>query len=343
LRLRKENPPVFRTETELEDALSEPTPGAAETLARCPGDIMFLGAAGKMGPSLARMAKRAAPDRRVIAVSRFSGGSEDAFQSHGVETIRCDLLHEAAVAKLPDAENVIFLAARKFGSTGDESLTWAMNAVVPSIVCRRYASSRIVALSTGNVYPLVPRDSTGSRETDPPQPIGEYAMSCLAKERVFEHYSRAHGTRVAIVRLNYACDLRYGVLVDIAQKVWRGEPVDVKMGYFNTIWQGDACAMTLRALKHAASPPWIVNVTWPERLSVRATAEELGRLMNKPVRFQGQEAETALLSDASVALEKLGPLQMTTGELLQHVAHWVMLGGRTLNKPTHFEVRDGRF
>jgi nucleoside-diphosphate-sugar epimerase len=338
---------MVNDEETLDELLTRPTPQVVELLRRLAGDILVLGVAGKMGVTLARMARRAADatggSRRVIGVARFTSGGEAEFNRHGVETIRCDLLHEAAVAKLPDAENVIFLAARKFGSTGDESLTWAMNAVVPSIVCRRYASSRIVALSTGNVYPLVPRDSTGSRETDPPQPIGEYAMSCLAKERVFEHYSRAHGTRVAIVRLNYACDLRYGVLVDIAQKVWRGEPVDVKMGYFNTIWQGDACAMTLRALKHAASPPWIVNVTWPERLSVRATAEELGRLMNKPVRFQGQEAETALLSDASVALEKLGPLQMTTGELLQHVAHWVMLGGRTLNKPTHFEVRDGRF
>jgi nucleoside-diphosphate-sugar epimerase len=338
---------MVNDEETLDELLTRPTPQVVELLRRLAGDILVLGVAGKMGVTLARMARRAADatggSRRVIGVARFTSGGEAEFNRHGVETIRCDLLDEAAVAKLPDAENVIFLAARKFGSTGDESLTWAMNAVVPSIVCRRYASSRIVALSTGNVYPLVPRDSTGSRETDPPQPIGEYAMSCLAKERVFEHYSRAHGTRVAIVRLNYACDLRYGVLVDIAQKVWRGEPVDVKMGYFNTIWQGDACAMTLRALKHAASPPWIVNVTWPERLSVRATAEELGRLMNKPVRFQGQEAETALLSDASVALEKLGPLQMTTGELLQHVAHWVMLGGRTLNKPTHFEVRDGRF
>lgn len=334
-------------EQTLEEFLSRPTSQLVELLSRLPGDVLLLGAAGKMGGTLARMARRAADaagdTRRIIGVARFSSGGEEDLQKHDIETIRCDLLDEAAVAQLPDADNVIFLAARKFGSTGDESTTWAMNAVVPSIVSRRFPRSRIVALSTGNVYPLVHKESTGSRESNPPQPIGEYAMSCLAKERVFEHYSRSRGTRVAIVRLNYACDLRYGVLVDVAQKVWRGEPVDVTMGYFNTIWQADACAMTLRALEHVAAPPWIVNVTGPERLSVRAVAEELGQLLNKPVRFQGQEAESAPLSDASLALQQLGPLQMMASELLRHVAHWVMHGGRTLNKPTHFEVRDGRF
>jgi nucleoside-diphosphate-sugar epimerase len=340
--------PITNEET-LDELLTRPTPRLVETLRRLPGDILVLGVAGKMGVTLARMARRAADkadgsaSRRIIGVARFTSGGEAEFNRHGVETIRCDLLDEAAVARLPNAPNVVFLAARKFGSTGDEPLTWAMNAVVPAIVARRYANSRIVALSTGNVYPLVQCKSSGSRETDPPQPIGDYAMSCLAKERVFEYYSRAHGTPIAIVRLNYACDLRYGVLVDIAQKIWRGETVDLAMGYFNTIWQGDACAMTLRALEHASSPPWIVNVTGPERLSVRSSAEKFGQLMNRPVRFQGQEAETSLLSDASVALAKLGPLQMTADELLEHVAHWVMLGGRTLNKPTHFEVRDGRF
>ena len=336
-------------EETLDELLTRPTPQVVETLRRLAGDILVLGVAGKMGVTLARMARRAVdeadgePSRRVIGVARFTSGGEAEFNRHGVETLRCDLLDEAAVAKLPDAPNVVFLAARKFGSTGDEPLTWAMNAVVPAIVARRYAKNRIVALSTGNVYPLVPCDSNGSREADPPQPIGEYAMSCLAKERVFEYYSRANGTLVSIVRLNYACDLRYGVLVDIAQKIWRGEAVDLAMGYFNTIWQGDACAMSLRALEYAASPPWIVNVTGLERLSVRTAAEKLGRLMNKPILFEGNEAETALLSDASTALAKLGPLQMTADDLLQNVAHWVMHGGRTLNKPTHFEVRDGRF
>jgi nucleoside-diphosphate-sugar epimerase len=338
---------MVNDEETLDELLSRPPPGVVEAMKRLFGDILVLGVAGKMGGTLARMARRAVDEvgdsRRVIGVARFSAGGEASFHRYNIETIRCDLLDEAAVARLPDAPNVVFLAARKFGSTGDEGLTWAMNAVVPAIIARRYAKSRIVALSTGNVYPLVPRDSSGSRETDPPQPIGEYAMSCLAKERIFEYYSRSQGTPVAIVRLNYACDLRYGVLVDIAQKIYHGEAVDLSMGYFNTIWQGDACAMTLRALEHAASPPWIVNVTGPERLSVRHCAEKLGQLIQRPVRFEGQEAETALLSDASIGIATLGPLTMTADELLRHVAHWVMHGGRTLNKPTHFEVRDGRF
>jgi nucleoside-diphosphate-sugar epimerase len=336
-------------EDSLDELLTRPTTQVVETLRQITGDILVLGVAGKMGVTLARMARRAAdeadgvPSRRVVGVARFTSGGEQELSNHGVETIRCDLLDEAAAARLPDAPNVVFLAARKFGSTGDEPLTWAMNAVVPAIVARRYAKSRIVALSTGNVYPLVPCDSTGSRESDPPGPIGEYAMSCLAKERVFEYYSRANGTPLAMVRLNYACDLRYGVLVDIAQKIWNGEPIDLAMGYFNTIWQGDACAMVLGALQHASSPPCVVNLTGPERLSVRTCAENLGRLMNKPVRFSGQEAKTSLLSDASVALARFGPLQMNAAELLDAVAHWVMRGGRSLNKPTHFEVRDGRF
>lgn len=338
---------MVNDEEALDELLTRPRDLVVESVRKLAGDILVLGVAGKMGATLARMARRAADEVgescRVIGVARFSAGGEVEFHRHNIETIRCDLLDEGAVARLPDAPNVVFLAARKFGSTGDEDLTWAMNAVVPAIIARRYAKSRVVALSTGNVYPLVPRDSSGSRETDPPWPIGEYAMSCLAKERVFEYYSRSQGTPVAIVRLNYACDLRYGVLVDIAQKIYHGEAVDLSMGYFNTIWQGDACAMTLRALEHAASPPWIVNVTGPERLSVRECAEQLGQIMNRPVRFQGREAETALLSDATAAVDQLGPLTMAADMLLQHVAHWVIQGGRALNKPTHFEVRDGRF
>jgi nucleoside-diphosphate-sugar epimerase len=344
-----ENSPLMPTPSEesLDQLLTEPPPQLIDSLRRIPGDILVLGVSGKMGVTLARLARRAADaaglSRKIIGVSRFTSGDEAQFQRHGVETIGCDLLDEAALARLPAAPNVVFLAARKFGSTGDESTTWAMNAVLPAIVCRRFCHSRIVALSTGNVYPLVRCDSGGSRECDQPQPIGEYAMSCLAKERIFEHFSRTHGTPVAIVRLNYACDLRYGVLVDIAENVWRGVPVDVTMGYFNTIWQGDACAMALRALEHTASPPWIVNLTGADVLTVRTVAEQLGRLMNKPVRVQGTEAATALLSDASRGIESLGPLRVASAELIERVAHWVLQGGRTLNKPTHFEVRDGQF
>jgi nucleoside-diphosphate-sugar epimerase len=316
-------------------------------LGRLPGDIVVLGVAGKMGPSLARIAKRASDAagvrRRVIGVARFSAGGAAELRAHGIETVRCDLLDATAVARLPDADNVVFLAGRKFGSTGDEATTWATNAYLPGLVCDRYRGSRIVALSTGNVYGLVPVAGGGSREEDTPKPAGEYAMSCLGRERVFEHFSRAHGTPVAIVRLNYACELRYGVLVDLARMVWAGEPIDLGMGYFNTIWQGDACAMTLRAFEHAASPPRVINVTGPETLSVRSVAESFARLMGRPVRFSGSEADTALLSDARRGLDLLGPPRVGADRLTEWVADWVMRGGPSLGKPTHFESRDGQF
>jgi nucleoside-diphosphate-sugar epimerase len=337
----------IRTEDELEDRLSEPTAAVIETLGALGGDIIVLGVGGKMGPSLARMARRgsdaAGVRRRIVGVSRFRAGGETDLRKHGIEAISCDLLDAAAVAKLPDAANVLFLVGRKFGSTSDEAATWAINSYLPGVVCARYRGSRIVALSTGNVYPLVSVSGAGSRETDSPQPVGEYAMSCLGRERVFEHFSRAYGILVAVIRLNYACDLRYGVLVDLARKVLAGEPIDLSMGYFNTIWQGDAAALALRALVHAESPPSIVNVTGPEKLSVRVVAERFGQLMNRPVRFTGTEADTALLSDARYGLGLLGPLRVGADQLVEWVANWVTRGGRSLNKPTHFESRDGRF
>lgn len=333
----------FPTEDELDDALSDPPPGLADALARLPGDVLVLGVGGKMGPTLARMARRAAAGQRVIGVSRFTDPAARAdLDRHGVETIACDLLDEAAVGRLPDAANVVYLAGRKFGSTGNETLTWAMNAYLPAVVARRFAGSRIVALSTGNVYGLAPVGRP-SVETDPPRPVGEYAMSCLGRERLFEHFSRAQGTPVALIRLNYACDLRYGVLVDLARSVLAGEPVDLGMGHFNTIWQGDANAMVLRALARAASPPWVVNVTGPEVLSVRAAAEQLGRLLGRPVRFVGAEAETALVADAGRMVEAFGRPRVRADELIGWVAEWAAGGGRSLGKPTHFESRDGAF
>ena len=334
---------MFRDEAELEAALSEPTPQVVETLSRHPGDIIFLGAAGKMGPTLARMAKRAAPGRRVIAVSRFSGGGESAFTAHGVEALQCDLLNEAEVAKLPDAPNVVYMPGRKFGSTGDEGTTWAINCYLPAIVCKKYAKSCIVAFSTGNVYAFSRPETGGPTEETPPNPVGEYGMSALGRERMFGYFSRALGIPVAIIRLNYAVDLRYGVLVDMACKVLAGEPVDLAMGYFNTIWQGDANAMTLRAFDHCAVPPRVFNVTGPDVLSVRKTCERFGELFGVAPRFTGTEADTALISNAAAGIAALGPVRVPTDRLIAWVAEWVKHGGRLLDKPTHFEARDGKF
>ena len=334
---------MFETEAALDAALSEPTAELVAMFARIPGDILLLGAAGKMGPSLARMAKRAAPGRRIIAVSRFTSGDQAAFTDHGIETIACDLLDEEQVAKLPDAPNIVHMTGRKFGSSGDASTTWAVNCLLPAIVCRRFRTSRIVAFSTGNVYPFFPTDSRGPSESEPLNPVGEYGMSALGRERVFEHFSKSLGIPVAIIRLNYAVDLRYGVLVDIARKVFAGEPVDATMGHFNAIWQGDANAMTLRAFEHCTVPPRVFNLTGPRVTSVRAVAERFGELFGKPAHLIGTEAPTALISDARAGIAALGPLRMTDEELIERVAAWVQAGGRSLNKPTHFEVRSGKY
>jgi nucleoside-diphosphate-sugar epimerase len=328
-------------------ALSEPPPGVIDTLTRLSGDILFLGAAGKMGPTLARMAKRASDAagirRRVIAVSRFSTGGEAAFTAHGVETVRCDLLDEAAVAELPDAANVVSMPGRKFGSTGDEGTTWAINCHLPAVVCKRFRASRIVAFSTGNVYPFTRPETGGPTEAEPPNPVGEYGMSALGRERMFGYFSRSLGIPVCVLRLNYACDLRYGVLVDIARAVLAGEPVNLATGYFNTIWQGDANAMTLRAFDHCEVPPRVFNVTGPEVLSVRRVAERFGELFGVAPRFMGTESATALLSNAAAGIAALGPPRVSTDQLIEWVADWLTRGGRLLGKPTHFEARDGKF
>jgi nucleoside-diphosphate-sugar epimerase len=332
----------------LEDLLSTPTPGVIETLARLDGDVMVLGVSGKMGPSLARMARRALDQAgrggRVIGVARFaSGGDEDNPRAHGIETIRCDLLDPAQLECLPNVPNIVFMAGRKFGSSGQEWLTWAVNCAVPAFVAHKFRGSRIVAFSTGNVYGLVPVTSGGSRESDPLDPKGEYAMSCLGRERVCEHVSREWGVPMAVIRLNYATEMRYGVLVDLASKIAAGMPIDVTMGYFNTIWQADANAWALRAFDHVASPPFVLNVTGPEVVSVRQTAREFGALMNRPVTLVGEEAPEALLSDSRKAQALFGPPRVNAAQLIRWTADWIARGGPTLAKPTHFEVRDGRF
>ena len=332
----------------LEELLSRPSDLVVETLAGLDGDLVVLGAAGKMGPSLARMARRAL-DREdspheVIAVSRFSSpASRATIEDAGVRTLRCDLLDAAAVAALPEAAAVIFMAGTKFGTGGDESTTWAINAWLPGLVAERYAGVPTVVFSSGNVYPLVPIDSGGATEDTTPGPLGEYAQSVLARERIFEHFSRRDGTRVTIYRLNYAAELRYGVPLDIACQVREGQPIDLTTGHFNAIWQGDANAMALACLGIAESPPRFLNVTGPELVSVRELATRFGERFGVEPIFTGIEAETALLSDATRALELFGPPTVSLDELVDWIGEWLEQGGPTLDKPTHYQTRDGSY
>jgi nucleoside-diphosphate-sugar epimerase len=337
---------------ELEDELSKPSEADVALLKTLDGDILILGAGGKIGPSLAKLAKRAADSagrpRRIMAVSRFgSATARGELESAGVVTIACDLLDPAQVASLPRCENVLYLAGRKFGSSGRPDLTWAMNAIAPSLAARHFSNSRIVVYSTGNVYAFqsVSRDTwgRGSDESDLPAPVGEYAQSCLARERIFEYYSREFGTRCLLFRLNYATDLRYGVLVDIATKVMAGETVPLIVPAFNILWQGDANSYALRSLPLCASPPAILNVTGPETVSVRQVAEYFGRQFQREPRFGETEGTLALLNDASRCYSLLGPPAVRLETLLQWVADWIGAGREALDKPTHFEVADGRF
>jgi len=341
-------PNRIQDEIELDDLLSTPSERAIEVLAGLEGDILFLGVAGKMGPTMARMAKRASDaagtPRRIIGASRFSyGDTEQRLQAWGIETLRCDLLDPEALNRLPDAPNVVHMAAMKFGTEGNQAATWAMNCFLPGLVCQRFRHSRIAAFSTGNVYPLVPVDSGGSREEDALAPVGEYAMTATGRERIFEYFSREVGIPVALIRLNYACELRYGVLVDLAQRIWNEEPVPLAMGYMNTLWQGDANAMSLCAFADTATPPGVLNLTGPETLRVREVAEALGVRMQRVVRFEGEEARDALLNNAERTLQRHGPPRVPIDRLLDWVADWTMRGGARLNKPTKFTVRDGAF
>ena len=336
------------TEDELEDRLSSPSDGVVHALAQCPGDVLVLGAGGKMGPSLARMLRRAADlagsDRQVIAVSRFSEPAlAQQLASRGIVVQRMNVGDAAALATLPNAPNVVLMTGYKFGTSDEPWRTWGTNATIPAFVATRFRESRIVAFSTGNVYPLGPVWRGGSREDDPLTPQGEYAWACVARERVLEHASRTNGTRMSIVRLNYAVDLRYGVLVDLARRVLAGEAIDLSMGYANVIWQGDANAHAIQSLALAASPPFVVNVTGSDIVSIRAAALELGRLLNREPHFVSQEEPDALLSSTARAQEAFGPPSVTTPLLIEWVADWVSRGGRILGKATHYEERGGRF
>ena len=341
-------PDRVRDVDHLEDLLSDPTPGVVDTMRRLEGDIVILGVGGKMGPSLARMARRASEAagvrRRVFGVSRFSSADlPDQLKQWGVEPVTCDLLDRGQLAKLPDAPNVVFMAGMKFGSTGQEARTWAMNAYLPGMVCERYRGSRVVAFSTGNVYGLTPVTSGGSMEADAPQPLGDYAISCLGRERIFEHFGREFDQPMSLIRLNYAVEMRYGVLVDLARKVHAGEPVDLAMGNFNCIWQGDANAQALQSFDHLTAPPNVLNVTGPEVLSVRSVCEALGKRMGKVPRFAGAESPNALLANAGKAVGLFGYPRVSVTQMLAWIADWVTRGEASLGKPTHFEARDGKF
>lgn len=339
-------PERFEDEAALEDYLATPSRDLARDLARVDGDLLILGVGGKMGPTLARLARNAMPrERRVIAVARFTEpGVRESLQAHGIETIACDLLDRDAVARLPQCPNVVFMAGRKFGADGNMPLTWAMNAYVPAIVADTFRRSRIVAFSTACVYPFVPVIGQGAGEDEPSlTPPGEYANSCVGRERMFEHFSRQHGTPGRLFRLSYAIDMRYGVLADVALKVWSGQPVDVTMGHVNVIWQGDANAQALRCLAAATVPTSPVNVSGPETTSIRWLAEEFARRFGKPVAITGTEAATAWLLNTGQAERLFGYPRVPLSRLVGWVADWVAREQRLLGKPTRFESRDGRY
>ncbi len=341
-------PQVIASVEELDELLSRPTVGVVETMRRIPGDVVVLGVGGKMGPTLARLLRRAAEavgtPRRVIGVARFSNPElPRMLKAWDVEAIAADLLDPKQLAQLPDAPNVIYMPALKFGASGQAGRTWAINSFLPGLVCQRYPQSRIVAFSTGNVYGLVPVASGGSKESDELRPVGEYAMSCLGRERVFDYFSREAGTRVALERLYYATEMRYGVLRDIAEKVAKGEAIDVSMGHINCIWQGDANARTIQLLEQATSPACAVNISGPWLLKVRQVAERFGELLAKPPVITGQEAGDALACDATRSMELFGRPEVEVEMLLRWTAEWVKRGGESINRPTHFEERGGKY
>jgi nucleoside-diphosphate-sugar epimerase len=329
---------------ELDDLLCRPSQALIDDLAKIDGDIMILGVAGKMGPTLAGLAKAALPGRRVIGVARFSDPSVKAWlEARGIETINCDLLDQAAIKALPKAQNIVFMAGRKFGAEGDLSLTWAMNAHVPALVAQAFPQSRIVAFSTGCVYPFVPVNGKGADENLAPNPPGEYAQSCVGRERMFEYFSRKFQTPGRLFRLNYAIDMRYGVLHDIASKILARQPIDVSLGHVNFIWQGDASAQALRCLAHCDTPTSPINVSGHEILAVRDLAGKFGALLNREPIITGTEQPTAWLTDTSQATKLFGLPIVDTNRLIAWTADWVARAMPSLGKPTKYEVRDGRY
>jgi hypothetical protein len=334
--------------TLLEQEILKPSSALIEDVSRIKGDIMLLGVAGKMGPSMARVARQAVDiagtGQRIIGVSRFSDPeSRAALEASGVETIAADLLNEAELAALPDVPNIIYLAGHKFGTTGKEAFTWAMNTYLPGRVAEKYRNSNIVAFSSGNVLPFVPVTSGGVSEETSPEPIGEYAQSCLGRERIFEYFSQKNNTPTLIYRLNYAVDFRYGVLVEIAKSVLSRKPIDLRTENVNVIWQGDANEIAIRSLLHCQAPAKMLNVTGPETLSTRWVAEQFGVIFNKQPNFIHESVGTALLNNASECHRLFGYPKVTVREIIELTATWMQEGGEALNKPTHFQERSGKF
>ena len=341
-------PDIILDEAQLDTVLTEPSAELKEFISQISSPLIILGAGGKMGPTLAVLAKHAADlaghPLEVIAVSRYSNdATRQWLENNGVQTHTADLLNRDQWAGLPDSENVIYLVGQKFGTEANPGLTWAMNTLVPTHAAERYRNARMVALSTGCVYPLVAVESGGATEDSPLDPPGEYAAACLARERLFQFHAAQQQTDLTLVRLNYAIDLRYGVLHDIAQKIYRGKSIDLAMGHFNCIWQGEANDRILRSLSLCTDPPRVLNLTAPETLSVRKVATRLGELMEREVQFTGTEADTAWLSNPAESIAAFGPLTVELETLLRWTAHWTAHEGRSLGKPTHFEVRDGKY
>ncbi|MBP90072.1 MAG: epimerase [Planctomycetaceae bacterium] len=333
---------------QLDDLLSTPNEYVVRAMSELDGDLIILGVGGKMGPTLARMAKRASDEagvkRRVLGVSRFSSpATREQLEACGVETVACDLLDQAALKELPDAPNVVCMTGLKFGASADPSLTWAMNCYLPALISQRYRHSRIAAFSSGNVYGTVDVGSGGSVETDSLNPIGEYAITVLGRERMFDYFSRELNVSTALLRLNYATELRYGVLVDLAQQVDAEQPIDLSMSYANVIWQSEANAMALVSLLHTAAPARVFNIAGSEILRVRDVCEQFSKLMTKRVQFVGEESPHAMLNNATASYADLGNPTMTSEQMIRWTADWVARGGESLGKPTHFESRDGRF
>jgi nucleoside-diphosphate-sugar epimerase len=341
-------PAKIENEEQLEELLSRPGAELIEMFSRLDGDLIFLGVSGKIGPTLARMAKRASDEtgskKRIIGVSLYENEvQQKRIEKYGIETIHGDLLDTKFINSLPSIRNVFFLAGMKFGSIDDPALTWAINSYLPALVVENFKDSRIVAFSTGCVYPLVPVKSGGSLETDMPDPVGEYAQSCLGRERMFEYGSIKNRTEVTLIRLNYSVEMRYGVLADIALKVKNNLPVDLAMGYFNVIWQGDMNNFVLRSLEHVKSPAKVLNITGPEILSIREVAKEFGKLFGVSPILINKEERTALLNNSEQAFGLFGRPKVPVNQVIKWIAGWLKEDKKLLGKPTHFEVRDGKY